>query len=118
MLRLNHKNLDVWKLSIDLVTQIYKLTEGFPKYEQFGLTSQIRRAVVSISSNLAEGSSRKSVFERKRFFEISRLSLVETDTQLEIATQLCYVSSEQLAGIGKILNELFAKITKLILNTK
>ncbi len=63
MLNLNHKNLDVWQLAIKLVSIIYIITSKYPKEEVFGLTSQTRRAVVSISANLAEGSSRKSLIE-------------------------------------------------------
>ena len=76
MLNLNHKKLEVWKLSVDLIKLTYKTTESFPKSELFGVTNQLRRASVSIASNLAEGCARKSVIERKRFFEISRSSLV------------------------------------------
>lgn len=74
MLRLNHKNLNVWSLSLNLIKDLYKITENFPKSEIFGITNQIRRASVSIASNIAEGASRKSMAERKRFYEISRSS--------------------------------------------
>ena len=80
MLNLNHKKLEVWKKSLDLIENIYTLTEKFPKSEIFGISNQLRRASVSITSNIAEGSSRNSKIERKRFFEISRSSLVEIDT--------------------------------------
>lgn len=92
MLNLNHKKLEVWKLSVDLIKLTYKTTESFPKSELFGVTNQLRRASVSIASNLAEGCARKSVIERKRFFEISRSSLVEVDTQLEICKELRFIS--------------------------
>ncbi len=82
MLNLSHKKLDVWNHSIELIKIIYKLTENFPKHEIYGLSGQIRRASVSIASNIAEGCSRKSTLEKKRFLEISRSSLVEVDTQL------------------------------------
>jgi four helix bundle protein len=59
MLNLNHKNLDVWKLRLNLITDIYKITENFPKSELFGISNQLRRVAVSITSNIAEGSSRK-----------------------------------------------------------
>ncbi|HKJ69171.1 MAG TPA: four helix bundle protein [bacterium] len=80
MLNLNHKKLDVWNKSIKLVKEIYAITEHFPSSEIYGLTKQLRRAAVSIPSNIAEGSSRSSSIERKRFFEISRSSLAEIDT--------------------------------------
>jgi four helix bundle protein len=71
MLQLNHKKLNVWKEGINLVKMIYKLTESFPKNEIFGLSNQLRRASVSVVSNLAEGASRKTKAERIRFYEIS-----------------------------------------------
>ncbi len=80
MLNLAHKKLDVWKKSLTLVSQVYKLTQSFPREEQFGLISQLRRASVSVISNIAEGFARSSEIETKRFLEISRSSLVEVDT--------------------------------------
>lgn len=72
----NFKNLNIWKLSIDLANDIYILTDGFPKAEEFGLKSQIRRCSVSIASNIAEGSSRSSNKDFNRFFRNkSRFSL-------------------------------------------
>lgn len=117
MLNLNHKKLEVWKISIDLIKVLYTLTQQFPKSELFGITNQIRRAAVSISSNLAEGSSGKSQLERKRFFEISRSSLVEIDTQIEILFLLKYLNEKDLEYLNEIVNKLFAKLTNLIIKT-
>ncbi len=103
MLKLNHKSLDVWQLSVKFILFIYKITSEYPKEELFGLTNQTRRASVSISANIAEGSSRKSLVERKRFYEIARSSLVEVDNHLEIAVKI---------------NELFAKLSKFIERAK
>jgi four helix bundle protein len=114
MLKLNHKNLDVWQLSIKLTSTIYSITSKYPKEELFGLTSQTRRAATSIPANIAEGASRKSLTERKRFFEISRSSLVELDTHLEIGKELNYLDENILSELDKDLNELFAKLSKLI----
>jgi len=94
MLRLNHKKLDVWKNSISLVVEIYKLTGTFPKSEPYGLTNQLRGAAVSIPSSVAEGASRSSEKERKRFYEVARSSLAEIDTQLEISVRLNHCSQE------------------------
>ena len=113
MLDLSHKKLDIWNLSLDLVTKIYGLTSSFLKEELFGLTSQLRRASVSVSSNIAEGLSRTSKLEKIRFLEISRSSLVEIDTQLEIALKLNLCHKNELAEIEKLLNSLFAMITSL-----
>ena len=116
-MNLNHKRLEVWKESIELVKIIYTMTANFPKSELFGLTSQLRRAGVSIVSNIAEGCSRKSSVERKRFFEISRSSLVEIDTQLEISLNLNYLTNEDLDNLSELLNKLFAKLSNLISKT-
>ena len=113
MLELNHKKLEVYKKSFELVKQIYKLTIDFPNSEIYGLTSQIRRAAVSIISNIAEGSSRKSSIERKRFYEISRSSLVELDTQIDIAVALGYIKSD-FNEIKQLSNEVFAMLSSML----
>lgn len=108
-----HKDLDVWKFSVDLVTLIYELTSRFPKEEIFGLTNQIRRAAVSIPSNIAEGAARNSTKEFIHFLYISLGSQQEIDTQLLIARNLQYISEEQyntitikIETVGKLLNGL------------
>ncbi|MDY0084034.1 MAG: four helix bundle protein, partial [Ignavibacteriaceae bacterium] len=95
------------------VSKIYSLTLQFPREERFGLTNQLRRASVSVSSNIAEGLSRTSELEKIRFLEISRSSIVEIDTQLEIALKLKLCNNEDLDEIEKLLNSLFAMITSL-----
>lgn len=117
MLDLKHKKLDVYMLSKQLVKSIYKLTENFPKTEMFGLSSQLRRASVSTLSNLSEGCSKKSSIERKRYFEMSRSSLVEIDAQIEISLELNYFKNSDILDLDKITNELFAKLTYLINNS-
>jgi four helix bundle protein len=117
MLNLKHKNLDVWKLSIDIVRELYKMTESFPKSEIFGLTDQIRRSAVSLPLNIAEGSSRKSSLERKRFYEIARSSLVEIDTQLEVCIALKFIENNNISIVDDKLNHLFAMLTNLIKKT-
>jgi len=117
MLKLNHKKLNVWTLSLSLIKDLYKMTENFPKSEIFGITNQIRRAAVSIASNIAEGASRKSMSERKRFYEISRSSLVEIDTQIEICLELNFVNENNLAGIDDRINHLFAMMSNLIIKS-
>jgi four helix bundle protein len=113
MLDLSHKKLDIWNFSLELISKIYSLTSQFPKEELFGLTNQLRKASVSVSSNIAEGLSRTSKLEKIRFLEISRSSLVEIDTQLEIALKLKLCNNEDLKEIEKLLNSLFAMITSL-----
>lgn len=117
MINLSHKKLDVWKSSIKLTTIVYELTLLFPKHELYGLTSQLRRASVSISSNIAEGAARKSAKERCRFYEIARSSLVEVDTQLEIAQKLNYLSDKELSKVENKLEHIFAMLSNLIKST-
>lgn len=78
-LQLKHTNLDVFKFSHELVLECYKLTKSFPESEKFAMISQIRRAAVSVHLNVAEGCSRKSATDRKRFYEIARGSAIEID---------------------------------------
>jgi len=86
-----HEKLDVWKKSIDFVVVLYKATEGFPKDEKFGLTSQLRRAAVSIPANIAEGAARRSDKEFAHFLSNSQGSASEVETELLIARRLAYV---------------------------
>lgn len=83
-----HKDLDVWNKAMDFAEQLYILTRNFPKEEQFGLTSQIRRSAVSIPSNIAEGAARNSEKEFLQFLYISLGSLAEVETQLLLAKRL------------------------------
>ncbi|PRX41545.1 four helix bundle protein [Salegentibacter salegens] len=89
---MNHKDLDVWKRSIDLVEEIYKLTSNFPSSEIYGLTNQLRRASVSIPSNIAEGAVRKGDKELLYFINIAIGSVAEIETQLIIAERLDYIN--------------------------
>lgn len=84
----------------------------------YGLTSQMRRAAVSVASNIAEGASRRSAIERKRFYEIARSSLVEIDTQLEISLNLKFCTNEDLLAIGDPMNHIFAMLSRMITKTK
>ena len=92
-----HKDLEVWKVSVEFVTEIYKLTNSFPKSELFGLTSQIRRAAISIPSNIAEGAARKNTKEFVQFLYVSLGSLSEIETQLIISKNLEYIKDEDLS---------------------
>lgn len=114
MINLAHKKLDVWKNSLILVANIYKITQSFPREEQFGLTAQLRRASVSVISNIAEGFARSSETETKRFFVIAGSSLVEVDTQIEIALQLEYLHIKDIIELTEISNHIFAMLTKII----
>ena len=92
---MHHRNLEAWKESINFVTEIYTLTTQFPKEELWGLTSQIRRAAVSIPSNIAEGCGRASAKETSRFMDIALGSIAEVETQLLIAQNLNYINSDE-----------------------
>lgn len=109
-----HKDLDVWKYSIDLVTDIYKVTDDFPKTEIYGLTSQIRRSAISIPSNIAEGAGRNSKKEFSHFLSISLGSLTELETQLIIAINLRFLSIDD----HKNIEESLVKIRKMIIGLK
>src|SRR5687768_17334677 len=98
---LNHQKLEIYSISRNLVTECYKLCHLLPVEEKFGMAPQIRRAALSIHLNLAEGSSRKSMTERKRYYEIARGSLIEIDAALDIAEDLNYCSSFNKELIGK-----------------
>ena len=101
---MHHKDLEVYKKAIDFVVHVYELTKSFPKEEVYGLTSQIRRAVVSIPSNIAEGCARYSDKETKNFVNVAFASLMEVETQLEIALKLGYI--KEYAITDKELNVL------------
>ena len=90
MTKTTHKDLDVWKLSIQLVKDIYQLTSKFPSEEKFGLTAQIRRSAVSVPSNISEGAARNSNKDYVRFLYIALGSLSEIETQLIIAKELSF----------------------------
>ncbi len=111
------RKLDIWKNGIQIVKEIYKLSDKLPAQEKFGLRSQVTRAAVSISSNIAEGCSRNSEIEFKRFLEIAIGSLFEVETQLIIAVELGFISEEGLKSAfdlldkeAKMLNSLIRKI--------
>lgn len=114
MLNLSHKKLTVWKCSTELVSEVYKLTKGFPDQEKYGLTAQMRRSAISVISNISEGASRRTKREKRRFFEISRSSLVELDAQIEISIELKYLEKSNLNEISNKLNSTFSLLTGLI----
>ena len=94
-----HERLDVWKKSIDFVVALYEATERFPNDEKFGLTSQLRRAAVSIAANIAEGAARKTAKEFLYFLSNSQGSTSEVETELLIAHRLHYLSPESFQAL-------------------
>lgn len=99
MYKYSFEKLEVWQLSRELVKEIYRVTSSFPTEEQFGLTRQLRRASISISSNLAEGSSRKSWKDQAHFTQMSYGSLMEVLNQLIISIDLEFIGSAELNKI-------------------
>lgn len=103
----DYKDLIVWQNGIDIVSKIYSITDHFPKNEIFGLTNQLRRASVSVPSNIAEGHIRDSDKEFSRFLNIALGSLAELETQLLIAKNLGYLKIEDFEGLlPKIITEI------------
>ncbi len=109
-----HKNLEVWQLSVALATFVYQITETFPKSEIYGLISQMRRAVVSVPSNIAEGAARFSSKEFAQFLNITGGSLSEWDTQIEIAYNLKYINIEQREELDRRIEVISMKLAGLI----
>ncbi len=91
-----HKDLDIWRESIDLVERIYRITDTFPQSEMYGLTNQMRRSAVSIPSNISEGAARSSNKEFVQFLYISLGSLSELETHLTISSKLRYIEDESI----------------------
>lgn len=121
MTHYSFENLDIWKMSRKLVVQVYKIQSLFPSFEKYGLGDQLRRAVVSVPSNIAEGNSRISIKEQLHFIEISYGSLMEVYCQLLLACDLNYIEKHNVEEtltlintIGKMLTGLrFSKLSKL-----
>jgi four helix bundle protein len=105
-----HKKLDAWKLSMDLAINIYQTTARFPRQEQYSLTDQIRRATISVPSNIAEGAARQTKKEFTNYLHMAQGSLSELDTQVELARRIGYLDGES----WRILDAQMERIDKLI----
>ena len=110
----NYQDLTAWQEAMALVEQVYQVTRAFPKEEQFCLVTQIRRASISIPSNIAEGQGRRAVREFARFLHIAHGSLREVETQILIAQRLNYVDENTTAGIIEQTSRIGRLITGLI----
>ena len=115
----SHRDLIVWQKAMQLVVDVYRASEVFPKAETYGLTSQTRRAAASIPANIAEGQGRRLVGEYTQFLGNARGSLSELDTHLELAVRLGYLAAaqhskllDQLAEVGRLLNGLMRSLNK------
>jgi four helix bundle protein len=111
----DYKELEVWQKAMALAKQVYQMTANFPKEEMYGLTSQVRRAVVSIPSNIAEGSARAGTKEFLQFLSIARGSAAELETQLILASQLGYSANNEdifttLTSVRQMINALLRSL--------
>jgi four helix bundle protein len=109
-----HKNLKVWQRSISFVTEIYRVTRDFPKEEIYCMVGQLRRAAISIPSNIAEGSARRNTKEYIQFLYISLGSASEIETQIAISINLGYLMQEKAGGIQAELEEIIRMLAGLI----
>lgn len=110
----SYRDLIVWQKSLTLVTEVYKLTHKFPDDEKFGLSSQIKRSAISIPSNIAEGYGRNYRKDYIRFLQISRGSLFECQTQLEIAINLNFINIESVKEVNDLSFEIEKMLNSLI----
>jgi four helix bundle protein len=115
---MNHKDLTVWKESVELSVICYKVTEKFPRLEQYGLASQMRRAAISIASNIAEGAARTSSKEFIQFLYISLGSASELDTQIEIARKIGLGNMSEIEALQLKLNGISRMLQGLIRSVK
>lgn len=109
----DYKQLEVYKESKRLVKMVYALLKKFPKEEQYALCDQLRRAVISVPSNVAEGLGRYSVKEQVHFFEIAYGSLREVDCQLDVACDLEYITKDEAINVTELINRVSALISGL-----
>jgi four helix bundle protein len=110
----NYRDLIVWQEAIKLAKAVYILLQKFPKQEMYGLSDQIRRAVVSVPSNIAEGQARKAPAEFRHFPHIALGSLAEVDTQLVLAREFGYLRSEDMADVDQQIQSLHMKVYALM----
>lgn len=101
-----YKNLEIWKRSVDLATEVYAVTKSFPTEEKFGLSAQLQRCAVSIPSNIAEGAGRGSKKDFKRFINIAYGSIYELETQLLISKNLGYLTTDKHEVLAKEIEEI------------
>ena len=111
---MHYKDLIVWQRAMDLTTEIYRLTKNLPRDELYGLTNQLRRAAVSIPSNIAEGNGRASTGDYVRFLIIARGSTAEVETQLLICVRLEYFAQEDIEPALKLCDETGRMLTSMM----
>jgi len=109
-----HRKLKVWQKSIDFLVKVYRVTSKFPDFELYALTSQLRRAALSVPSNIAEGAARKSPKEFLQFLSVARGSISEMDTHLEVALRLGYLTASACQELNSNLTEIDKLLAGLI----
>lgn len=114
----SHKDLEVWRASIDLARDIYELTRAYPKEEQYGIVTQMRRAAVSVASNIAEGAARQGNKEFLQFLYIALGSASELDTQIEISRKIGFSDGHRLDEVHKHLETISKMLQGLIHSVK
>ncbi len=105
-----HKRLEIWEEIMKLVEEVYELTKKFPADEMYGIISQMRRAAISIASNVAEGCARRSTREKVQFFIMARGSLSELDAQLEISLRLNFINKQE----NEVVTERFERVSRML----
>jgi len=113
-LQLSHTKLDIFQTSKSLTLECYRISKLLPPEERYAISQQIRRAALSVHLNIAEGCSRKSQAERKRFYEIARGSVIEIDAAIGIAVDFKYISGEILKTLGDRVINTFKQLTGMI----
>jgi four helix bundle protein len=109
----SYRDLKVWNIAVELTLEVYRITESFPSSERFGLTSQLRRAAVSVASNIAEGHARNTRAEYRNFVSFARASAIEIEVQLLLSERLGYVKGPTLAQAREYCSSISRMLTKL-----
>ncbi|HEV8506675.1 MAG TPA: four helix bundle protein [Chitinophagaceae bacterium] len=112
--QLKYQKLDIFQFSRSFVGECYKLTKELPAEERYDLVNQIRRAALSVHSNIAEGASRKSNVERRRFYEVARGSVIEIDAALDVIEDMGYIKKREGGAVGLLLIKCFKILCGLI----
>lgn len=113
-LQLNHQKLDVFATAKSFTLECYRFTKLLPTEERFNMIQQIRRAALSICLNIAEGASRKSAAERRRYYEVARGSIIEIDAALDVSAELKYCNKESLKSLGTLMQRTFSMLSKMV----
>ena len=113
-LQLNHQKLDVFATAKSFALECYRFTKVLPAEERFNMIQQIRRAALSVCLNIAEGASRKSAAERRRYYEVARGSIIEIDAALDVSAELSCCKREDLQSLGSFMQRTFSMLSKML----